>query len=64
MWTAVGKRRDKSHDGVVGGAERFEVEWHQWEHAKRFARCAKAVALATRNTKRGQRVDNDSTANK
>ena len=53
------KRWDKWHDGVVEGAERFMVEWHQQVEAKRCARHAKEVARGTRDRRGAGRIDND-----
>ena len=53
LWPTAAKRWDKWHDGVVEGAERLMVEWHQQEEAKRCARHEKEVAQATRDRKGG-----------
>ena len=49
------------YNGAVEGAERFMVEWHQQEEAKRCPRHAKEVARGTRDRRgREGRIDNDS----
>ena len=52
----------KWYDGVVEGAERFMVEWHQQEEAKRCARHAKEVTLGTNDRRGAGRIDNDSSS--
>ena len=54
--TTAARRWDKWHDGVVEGAERFVVEWHQQQEDKRCARHAKEEARGTRDRRGAGRI--------
>ena len=49
LWPTIVKQGGTRYNGVIEGAERFMVEWHQQEEANRYAHYEKEAAQSTRN---------------